>query len=304
MSKRDRQELIYTLKCTVDNFRHLSTALCLLFIDFADAYGSVNHQYIYTTLEQHNIPLEYCCLIEDLYSYSKFKVICGNELSSEFTIVRGTKTGDPLSGLIFVLVVNRICKPMVNHAQISNNIHTERRLQNHLPIPLQAFADDILMAAFKTKTILEMIIVGEPEMNDANLLVKPSKSAVFYSRRSGNNWYRVKNGDVPNIVIQGNAIPVVSKEESYKYLGKLIALIGEDYTQITEIIQEYISLVDKIKNSKLPINLKISALNNMALAKILHIFYNSRIKEEDLVIMDKHLVESVREIYGLFKSTT
>ena len=50
--------------------------------------------------------------------------------------------------------------------------------------------------------------------------------------------------------------------------------------------------------------MKISAFNNMALAKILHIFYNSRIKEEDLLYMDKYLVAAVREIYGLFKSTT
>lgn len=302
MCKRDRQELIFTLKCTIDNFRHLSTTLCLLFIDFADAYGSVNHQYIYTTLEQHNIPLKYCCLIEDLYSYSSFKIICGNELSVLFSIVRGTKTGDPLSGLLFVLVVNRICKPMVNHAQISNNIHTEIRLKKYLPIPLQAFADDISMAAFKPKVITEMIAIGEPEMNSANLVVKPSKSAVFFSRRSGNNWYRVD--DIPNIIIQGNQIPTVPKEESYKYLGKLFALTGEDYTQTTELIEEYFNLVDKIKNSKLPVNLKGSALNNMALPKILHTFYNSRIKEEDLARMDKYLVEAVREIYSLYKSTT
>ena len=304
MKKRDRQELIFTLKSTIDNFRHLSTTLCILFIDFADAYGSVNHNYIYTTLEQHNIPLQYCCMIEDLYSYSKFKVICGNELSDQFSIVRGTKTGDPLSGLLFVMVINRICKPMVNQAIISNNIHTEVRLSTYSPIPLQAFADDISMAAFKTKTITNMIQVGEPEMNNANLQVKPSKSAVFYSRRSGNNWYRVRTGDTPNIIIQGNEIPLLVKEESYKYLGKSISLVAEDYTQTTELIQVYLSLVDKIKNSKLPVNLKISALNNMALAKILHYFYNSRIKEEDLEYMDKYLVSVVREIYGLYKSTT
>ena len=193
---------------------------------------------------------------------------------------------------------------MVNYAQISNNIHTETRLQEYLPIPLQAFADDISMAAFKPKVITEMITVGEPEMNNANLVVKPSKSAVFFSRRSGNNWYRIRTSDTPNVVIQGNLIPNVPKEESYKYLGKLLALTGEDYTQTTEQIEEYFNLIDKIKNSKLPVNLKGSAFNNMALPKILHTFYNSRIKEEDLARMDKYLVNAVREIYSLYKSTT
>ena len=135
-------------------------------------------------------------------------------------------------------------------------------------------------------------------------MVKPSKSAVLYSRRSGNNWYRVKTGEVPNIEIQENKIPVLSKEKSYKYLGKSVSLVGEDYNQINEMVKEYTELIDKIKVSKLPVNLKINAINNMALSKILHNFYNSRIKEEDLIYMDKHLVEAVREMYGLFKSTT
>ena len=151
----------------------------------------------------------------------------------------------------------------------------------------------------------DMIKIGEPEMNNANLLVKPSKSAVFYSRRSGNNWYRSKTDNIPNITIQGNTIPVLAKDKSYKYLGKLISLVGEDYTQTMEFIDEYSLLVDKIKNCKLPVNLKTSALNNMEiLPKILHTFYNTRIKEEDLIRMDKLLVAAIREIYGLYKSTT
>ena len=49
LCQRDRQELIFTLKAAIDDFRHLSTKLTVVFIDFADAFGSVNHKFIFET---------------------------------------------------------------------------------------------------------------------------------------------------------------------------------------------------------------------------------------------------------------
>ena len=81
MNKRDRQELIYTLKTAFDDFHHKSTKLASVFIDFADAFGSVNHQFLFEALQCFDIPDIYDCLIEDLYKYSSFKVICGSNLT-------------------------------------------------------------------------------------------------------------------------------------------------------------------------------------------------------------------------------
>ena len=81
LNKRDRQELIYTLKTAFDDFRHKSTKFTSVFIDFADAFGSVNHQFLFEALQCFDIPDIYDCLIEDLYKYSSFKVICGSNLT-------------------------------------------------------------------------------------------------------------------------------------------------------------------------------------------------------------------------------
>ena len=47
LNKRDRQELIYILKTASDNFRHKSTKFTSVFVDFADAFSSVNHQFLF-----------------------------------------------------------------------------------------------------------------------------------------------------------------------------------------------------------------------------------------------------------------
>ena len=301
MRKRDRQELIFSLKTAIDDFRHLSTKFHIVFVDFADAFGSVNHKFILETLVQYGIPLQYCCLIEDLYKYSSFSVICGESLSKLFYIIRGTKTGDPLSGALFILVIDRVCRPMFTHALINLNIEDEMKLN---PLPVQAFADDIAAISFIKTTVQGMLDAGEPEMAAAELEGKPSKCAVFYDRRSGNNWYKGKNDEVPTITLQGNALTVMSRNTPYKYLGKSMSISGEDPKQIIEMIETYEDIICKISECELPIVLKASAFNNVALAKVLHHFYNSRLTEEQINHMDSALTKTVRKLFELYSSTT
>ena len=285
----------------MDDFRHLSTKFCAVFVDFADAFGSIEHSFLFETLREFDIPLIYCCLVEDLYRYSSFSVICGFELSKEFNIIRGTKTGDPLRALLFILVIDRVCKPMVREAVIRQGIEDERRIN---PCPLQAFADDAVAVSYDVTIINEMFEIGQVAMKIAGLEVKPSKCAVMYARRSGNNWYKGKADKKPTVSIQGNAIEVYPRDKSYKYLGKSLSLSGEDAVQVYEVIESYKDLLEKITSCKLPLALKASALNNLALAKILHHFYNTRFTEEQLELMEKSLVKAVRNMYDLYETTT
>ena len=301
LQKRDRQELIFTLKTVIDDFRHMSVKFYLLFVDFADAFGSVRHDFIFSTLATFNIPNMYCCLVEDLYRYSSFSVLCGFNLSKLFYIVQGTKTGDPLSALLFILVIDRVCKPMLTCLIIDLNLQNEKRLP---PIPVQAYADDIAVTAYSLETLNKMLKVSEPIMKEAGLVVKVEKSACFYGRRSGNNWYKGKGDVVPKITIHKKEIPAYGKSEPYKYLGKSMSITGEDNVQIQEFVQEYKILISKIMACKLPLVLKCSAINEMALSKILHHFFNTRLSEKQLDDLDSHLTACVRELFQFYKSTT
>ena len=62
MEKRDRQELIFNLITEIDDLKHLSIKIYVTFIDFADAFGSVSHEFIFDGLEKFNIPETYCTL--------------------------------------------------------------------------------------------------------------------------------------------------------------------------------------------------------------------------------------------------
>ena len=149
-----------------------------------------------------------------------------------------------------------------------------------------------------------MLRASEPVMLRAGLEVKPSKCAVFHDLRSGNNWYKGTKNDLPEVKVQSNALPICKRDDYCKYLGKSLSLCGEGEKQIEEFMSKYKTLVNQIKSSVLPIALKCSAFDNLALAKTLHHFYNTRLSEIRIESMEKHLVSAVRSLLRLYKSTT
>ena len=60
-------------------------------------------------------------------------------------------------------------------------------------LPVKGHADDIAIATHNEITTQEMIHASKPIMHKTNLDIKGSKCAVFYERRSRNNWYKSKH---------------------------------------------------------------------------------------------------------------
>ena len=166
MIKRDHQEFIFSLKTAFDDFCHKSTKFTSVFIDFADAFDSINHQFLFETLQYFHVLDIYDCLIEDLCKYSSFKVTCVSDLSKRVIIVRGTETGDPLSTLISLLIIERTCRPMVEIAMLKFGTQNELRLNPH---PVQAFVDDIVLSSYDIEVLHSMLRASEPIMLGAGV---------------------------------------------------------------------------------------------------------------------------------------
>ena len=118
-----------------------------------------------------------------------------------FIIVRGSKTGDTLSALIFSLIIERTCRPMIEIAILKIGIQNELRLNQ---LPVQAFGDDIVLLSFDIEVLHSMLCTSESIMLQAGLEVKPLKCAVFHDHRSGNKWYKGRKNDLPEVLVQSN----------------------------------------------------------------------------------------------------
>ena len=93
--------------------------------------------------------------------------------------------------------------------------------------------------------------------------------ALLHERRPGNSSNTGKNGRIPMIEVQGEKIQTHERTQKCKNLGKSFSIRCEDPKQVEDCIEEYKETIDQIEGSSLPIPLKLSAFNNMALAKIL-----------------------------------
>ena len=80
-----------------------------------------------------------------------------------------------MSALLFILVIDRVCKPMVREVVIRQGIEHERRIN---PLPLQALADDVVVVNYNAKIINVMFDIGKAAIEIAGLEVKPSICAV------------------------------------------------------------------------------------------------------------------------------
>ena len=141
------------------------------------------------TLLGSGVHKQYCEIIADIYQESHFPATCGKELTREFLLTVGTKTGCPLSTLLFVIDLGKSLKEVHSLAIICSNIADDRRVS---PIPVCGFADDIAFVSYLEKIINAMLKKLKMATSKSGLEIRPDKCAVMYERRSANKWCKVK----------------------------------------------------------------------------------------------------------------
>ena len=86
--------------------RDIGSLPVTMLYDFANAFPSLCHQWVFKVLNTLGIPVFYIKCIENLYRHiNAFSSGVGTE-SFLFKVERGVKTGCPLSSVLFLLAIN------------------------------------------------------------------------------------------------------------------------------------------------------------------------------------------------------
>jgi len=85
-------------RSTVDN----------IFIYFLEAFDTVNRDVIYNSLIKHYVPDKLIKLIKLIMQQTKMKVKVNNSYSEWFETKTGVREGDPLSALLFSVVLDSV----------------------------------------------------------------------------------------------------------------------------------------------------------------------------------------------------
>jgi hypothetical protein len=84
----------------------------LCFVDFSQAYDSINRNKLWRNLEEFEIPTKLIQLIKECNSNTACEVKFRNQLSESFDVNSGLRQGDALSPLLFNLTLEKVVRTM------------------------------------------------------------------------------------------------------------------------------------------------------------------------------------------------
>ena len=88
-----------------EKFLEYNIDLHNIFIDFSQAFDTVNRDVIFNNLIKHSVPDKLIKLVKLTMQRTKMKVKASNSYSEWFETKTGVRQGDPLSALLFSVVM-------------------------------------------------------------------------------------------------------------------------------------------------------------------------------------------------------
>ena len=100
---RGTRDQIVNIPWIIEKAREFQKNIYLCFIDYAKAFGCVNHNKLQEILKGMGIPDHLTCLLRNLYVGQEATVRTGHETMNWFHIGRGVRQGCMLSPYLFNL---------------------------------------------------------------------------------------------------------------------------------------------------------------------------------------------------------
>ena len=112
----------------------------ILLIDFEKAFDSVSNGFILSVLKVHGFGPNFIKWISIILSDFKVSTNLHGNIGQHFTLGRGCRQGDPISGYLFILCIEILLLRLLNNSEIK--AYRMRGGQCHLA---EAYADDLTL---------------------------------------------------------------------------------------------------------------------------------------------------------------
>jgi hypothetical protein len=229
--------------------------LHVVWLDLANAYGSVPHSLIWKALEMHHVPVSIIDMLQQYFSVFKMRFTTGFYTTSWTPLEVGIAMGCTVSPVLFVLAMQVILKATEAEgkaAHIGEGVY--------MP-PLKAFMDDttvIQNGEKRTKAILDRL---DAVISWARMKFKPSKSRSLSLRKGKVNEKAI-------FTISGQKILTVA-EEPVKSLGRWYNSSLKDTDQGKQVKRMAEEGLETIHQTKLQGRFKVWILQFMLIPKLM-----------------------------------
>ena len=243
----------------IQEARRLKGDVSIAWLDLANAFGSVPHDAINLVLERLNAPAKIRTIISDLLKncFSKFQTPDGE--TDSIPIEAGVRQGDPISSILFNLVLEVLLR---NVKRLAKEKNCGFRCGEH-SIDSQAYADDLQLSALKPHQLQSLLTEIGRVATIIGLKFKPSKCATFTLIKGQPKVFP----DNQRLLIQGKPMASLDNGQPYKYLGSASGINVKNLL-IEELIETCCTMVSKVETSLLAPWQKLDAIRTFILTKI------------------------------------
>ena len=202
---------IQTLNEIILHSKQQKLCLAVVQLDISKAFDTVPHEAIGPALSRAGLPQPIINLILGSYR-APFTRIGKGSTALPINIKRGVKQGDPLSPLIFNLIMDPLLETLENAGGYA--INSEQTVAS------LAFADDIILLAKDGHQAGAQLRRVEEYLNNLGMKLSAPKCKAFEIRHTRDSWY-VADPDLKLSSLDG--IPYAQAGSEITYLGMKIS---------------------------------------------------------------------------------
>ena len=236
-----------------------NTSLHLLFLDWKQAFDSLDHTAMLEALRRFGLSDAMLRLISSIYKSPRFTVqgFIGN--IAEGTVSAGIRQGCPLSPYLFVMVLTVMLHD-TNHTLQTQGVPTNTWSEGY-PVYDLEYADDTLLMALTTPQLQAMLSALESVAQEYGMKLNHTKTEILEHPKSDHTALRFMDGSI---------VPTVTQ---VKYLGSRISWNHPFHTAFYHrlgLTEEAFKKLRLVWNSTLPRSTKVRIYHSAIVPVLLY----------------------------------
>ncbi|KAG8171631.1 hypothetical protein JTE90_013064 [Oedothorax gibbosus] len=281
-------ENLFLLDLVLNRARSTFKDTHLAAIDLTKAFDSMSHASIITALATRGVDRGFINYIRDLYANSITAFHINGQAGEAFHPTCGVRQGDPLSPILFNLVVDTLITK-IKESPVGISI-------DGIKVAVSAYADDLILFAETKLGLQSNLNLAQEVLSSCNLLINSSKSfTLSILADARNRQTKVVPG---NFTVNQAPLPSVGVDGSFKYLGLMFNSFGLIWADPASQIQD---LINTLKGTPLKCNQKLFIVRNILIPKVFHASILSRTPLGVLKKADIRVRDFIRKILHLPK---
>ncbi|CAK9796554.1 Retrovirus-related Pol polyprotein from type-2 retrotransposable element R2DM [Anthophora plagiata] len=245
-------------------------------LDIAKAFDTVTHRTIHDTLKTYGLPTGMIKYVMYTYEHSATKLKCDDWESEPIHPTCRVKQGDPLSPIVFNLIMDRLIRMIPNEI----GVDIGRDHFNTL-----VFADDMMFISATPKGLQMLLDLATGYLAQCGLAINSQKSFTVAMRNVPHKKKSVIDGKT-TFSCQGGSLPAMRREDEWKYLG--VPFTPEGRTTVSPEKELQLN-IEKLTKAPLKPQQRLFALRVIVLPALYHMLTLgstnlSRLKKIDTLV--------------------